>query len=140
MAGLAQQADDEVVEGGHYPPRVAARQARAVFAEGDVAAVMEAVLNGLITNDKLCVVRVAQLTLRRERYSAYRPPLGAGTARAAHCLPADMDQQGGRDEAAVARPARSPAHLGWAAAVGPSLSPSAELGGAATARLSDDSA
>lgn len=128
-AGVAEQADDQVVEGGHHPPGVAARQAGGVLVEGDITPVMQPVLNGLITNDKICFVQVARLPVTPARSRRHDGPDGA-TADNPLYSPAEMDQPGGSDgTAAMACAAGSAGHAGRAPALGPGLPVPAEVDG-----------
>src|SRR5215207_11297515 len=45
VAGGAQQADDEIVEGGHHAAGVAAGEAGGVLLEGGIATVVQAILD-----------------------------------------------------------------------------------------------
>ena len=58
--------DDEVIQTRHDVSQVTNLQLRVVLVQGDIAPVMGTALNGLITNNKFCMSRTAQLVrLRR---------------------------------------------------------------------------
>jgi hypothetical protein len=69
--------DGEIAQRCHHLWCLACPQARAIFPEGHIAHLMEAIFNGIITNDKFCMSRVSQL----HRISA-RPMRSGGVAYA----------------------------------------------------------
>ncbi|HET7080730.1 MAG TPA: hypothetical protein VFM49_25125, partial [Chloroflexia bacterium] len=86
---------------------------------------VEALLNGLIANDKICFVRFARLARERARPSS---PRGPRRPPAPGYPSDDGDRQGGGDEAGVAHPTGGAGGAGRATALGPRLPGALELG------------
>ena len=82
-----------------------------------------AVLNGLITNDKFCLIRTQRLTL-----SWWRRPLRLRDPGTAAYLHEDSVPRGGADEAVMASAPTPTGEPGRGAAVGSGLSAPAALG------------
>ncbi|HEX5504227.1 MAG TPA: hypothetical protein VFW96_16495, partial [Thermomicrobiales bacterium] len=70
----AEEGQRGVAQGGKGLGRVAGALLAGVLAHGHVAHVVDAVLNGLIANDKICFVRFARLARERARPSSPRGP------------------------------------------------------------------
>ncbi len=126
-----QHADDGIAQDCHDARAVLFMDQTAILAQRDILDIMQSVLNGLITNDKICFVRVARLPARPALPSRY---CRAAPTEELPYSPADRHQQGGRDETAVADPADVARLDGRAAAVGSGVSAVAEL---AVARSTD---
>ena len=88
-----------------------------IFPEIDVEHPMQAIFNGLITNDKFCLSRFIRLTLTSSRYDWRQHR----TAQHSECPSAEIDFCGGRHETSMARsPADDPV-AGRPATLGPGL-------------------
>jgi hypothetical protein len=93
--------------------------------DGERAAAVLAVLNGLIANDKICFVRIARLVRDRVRHPSSRGPRRRPSPR----YPSDDEnRRGGRDEARLAHSTGATGDAGRAAALGPRLSGPPDLG------------
>ncbi len=90
-----------------------------VLAKGDIEDPVDAILNGLIANDKICVVRTARLLRDRGRSSP---------SRGHRCPPgpvypsAETDRRGGGAETAVAHATGTAGDTGRTATLGSRLS------------------
>ena len=62
-----QQGDRQIATSGQKLWRVSGAKTRAVFLEGDIADIMGAVFNGIITNDKFCMSRMKPLQISHAR-------------------------------------------------------------------------
>jgi len=124
-AGEAQQADGRVAQ--HRHDGWAGRQVdeAVVLAAGDILDVVQAVLNCLIANDKICFVRIARLMRDQARRSSprgrRRPPNPGYPSD-------DGDRRGGSDETRLAYPTGVVGDTGRATALGSRLPGTADLG------------
>jgi hypothetical protein len=93
------EADGGVAEGSHDLGGVAGPDGGAILIEDDIADPMDAILNGLIANDKICVVRHVRLA----RTPACRSlPRGQPRPPTPKYLSGEIDRRGGCAEAGVA--------------------------------------
>jgi hypothetical protein len=108
---------DESGDGEEFSAAFPGEEARALESEFGLA-VADGDLNGLITNDKFCMVRSRKLKL-----SHWRKPLRLRqNQNAAYSLAEEM-QCGGNDEAPVAEAANSTGARGWPETVGSGVFP-----------------
>ncbi len=121
--GIAQPVDQpqhEIVESRHHLCAMPRAQAPRIFMQTDIPPIMQPILNGIVTNDKFCMIRSARLKLRAPR--TYRP--GCHPARQAQCrYPSDeISHRGGTDETSLADSPSTHSNSGWTTTLGPRVS------------------
>jgi hypothetical protein len=56
-----EQSQQKTVEHSQHPGRIALSHLTMIFAQGDIPSPMQAIFNGTITNDKICLSRLRQI-------------------------------------------------------------------------------
>jgi hypothetical protein len=130
----AEEVQAGVAQRGKGMGCVAAISLLLVLVEGDVTGIVDPILNGLITNDKICFVRSARLILGRSGRAAQR---GGAPRRSADYPPAVSNQQDRSDETAMADSAVSAGHTRRPGALGSRVPGAAALDRAADSAVGD---
>ena len=88
------EGDGQIAQRGHDLRSRAGVQAGAIFAKGDVAHIMQAIFNGIITNDKFCLSRIKHLPKMSARKGFPREIQYPSEATEQVCCPkAEIDEK-----------------------------------------------
>ena len=123
---MAQQVEREMADDGEVTGRMAQTHPAGIFVTGHIEDPLDLMLNGLIANDKICVVRQVRLTYPPARRSTRR----GQDPGAQPTYPSDeLHRRGGGDETALAHTAGTAGDSGRATTLGSRVPGTADLDG-----------